>query len=168
MLTGYLIGMTVGFAAFDPDTDIYALLGAVLAILGLLFGLTPMARRYMHLALGGITGFYLGAILSILLLGSAATDDLLEVARGGGKLLIALMGMLVGIGLSYRFVARANSLILAAFLFGGFFGGLALTAVGVAPRLSMVYLAPYFVGCGVLCAVITAYLQRRRAVRPAA
>lgn len=168
MLAGYLAGMTVGFAAFDPDTDIYALLGAVLAILGLLFGLTPIARRYTHLALGGISGFYLGAILSIILLGNAATDDLLEVARGGGKLLIALVGMLIGIGLSYRFFARANSLILATFLFGGFFGGLALTAVGIAPRLSMVYLAPYFVGCGVLCAAVTAYFQRRRVTRPAA
>ncbi|MBZ0290589.1 MAG: hypothetical protein K8I30_23395, partial [Anaerolineae bacterium] len=86
----------------------------------------------------------------------------------GRKLLVALVGMGIGISLSYRFAVRANSLILAAFLFGGFFGGLALAAIGIAPRLSMVYLAPYFIGCGLLCAAATAFVQRRRRSQTAA
>jgi hypothetical protein len=165
MLAGYLIGLTVGFSIFDPNTDIYALLGAVLAILGLLLGLTPLFRRYTRLALGGITGFYLGAMLGIILLGHPVADDLLEVAGSGSKLLVALAGMVIGIVAIYRFGRQINSLLIAAFLFGGFFGALLLNMVGIAPRLSMVYTAPYFIGCGVLCAGIVIFLQRQRLSR---
>jgi hypothetical protein len=165
MLAGYLAGLTIGFSVFDPNTDIYALLGAVLAILGLVLGLTPLFRRYTQLALGGITGFYMGAIVGIILFGNPTSDDLSEVAGDGGKLLAALVGMGIGIAGIYRFGGRMNNAMLAAFLFGGFFGGLALAAVGIAPRLSMVYTAPYFIFCGVLCAGLVVFLQRRRLPR---
>jgi hypothetical protein len=161
MLAGYLTGLTIGFSVFDPDTDIYALLGATLAILGLLLGLTPLFRRYTHLALGGITGFYLASLLGIFLLGTPATDNLPEVAGNGAKLGVALAGTVVGITIVYRLKTQLNSLLIAAFLFGGFFGGLLLAAVGIAPRTAMVGLAPFFLSCGVLCAAIVAFLQRR-------
>jgi hypothetical protein len=162
MLVGYLLGMTAGFALVDPNTDIYALAGAVLAILGLLLGLIPFFRKRTRLALGGITGFYLGAMLAILLLGAPAKDDLMEVALDGRKLLVALAGMLIGVALIYRFANRINSAIIAAFLFGGFFGGLLFTVTGIAPRLSMVGTAPYFLGCGIVCASLVWWIQRRK------
>lgn len=160
MLCGYLIGMTVGFTAFDPDTDVYALLGAALAILGLVLGLTPLFRKYVHIALGGIIGFYLGSILSIVVMGNPATDDLLEVVRSS-KLIISLIGTLIGIGVAYRFAGTTNEAVLAAFLFGGFFGGLLLTVLGIAPRMAMVQIAPYFIGCGLVCSILIVWWQRR-------
>lgn len=161
MLMGYLAGLTIGFAAFDPNTDVYALMGAAFAIVGLLLGLTPYLRRYTHIALGGLIGFYLGAILGILLLGSPASDDLLEVARSS-KLIVSLIGAGVGVFLGYRFGSGTNRLGIAAFLFGGFFGGLLLSAAGIAPRLGMVAVAPYFIVCGLLCAFVVVWVQRHR------
>lgn len=161
MLVGYLTGLTIGFAVFDPDSDIYALLGAVLAIVGLLLGLTPFFRRYTYLALGALTGFYLGALVGIVLLGAPTTDNLPEVAGDATKLFVALVGTVVGISLAYRLKMQLNSLLIAAFLFGGFFGGLLLTAVGIAPRTAMSGLAPYFVGCGIVCAALVLWRQRQ-------
>jgi hypothetical protein len=168
MLLGYLTGLIVGFTAFDPDTDIYALLGAVLALIGVLIGLVPFFRGRLNTAFGILIGFYLGMVIVILIWGDPQTDDLLEFVRlGDYRILIALVIAGIGGFFASRFMPGTAHLPALAFLLGGFLGGALFIALGVAPASSMVGVFPFVIGSGLICALAVRYLTNRRLVNRA-
>lgn len=164
MIVGYLTGLIIGFTVFDPMTDIYALLGAVLAVAGVFVGLVPFFRRRVHVTFGVLMGFYLGMIITTLIWGNAQTDDVLEfVMAGGYRMLGALLMAVLGGLLASRFATDKLMLPALALLLGGFVGGAIFNMLGVAPA-SLVGVMPFVLACGLLCAVIVWRLTRPRLV----
>jgi hypothetical protein len=163
MLVGYLVGLIVGFVAFDPNTDIYALLSLVFAVIGAVLGIVPLFRCRVATALGIVVGLYLGMLLSILIWGDPATDDLLEVSkRGSTGLVFAAVIAVLGGGIGSRLESKALSLPALAFLLGGFVGGALFISLGIAPSSSMTGVAPYVFGSGIVLALLVWWLQKGR------
>lgn len=166
MIAGYMAGLIIGFTLFDPNTDVYALLGVVLPIVGLVLGLIPAFQRRVYLVFGIVIGFYLGMLLSILIWGDPITDDLLDVVqRGGISLILALGFAVVGGVVGSRIESRGDDLVACTFLLGGFLGGAVATMLGlVAHRSSMIAAAPYVIGSGAVLALIVWWLRRGNVV----
>ncbi len=163
MLAGYLFGMTIGFTLFDPNLDMYALLGAVLGILGAVIGPIPFFRRYAPIPFGALIGFYIGALAGVLLFGSSASDDLLELLqRGGPGLVCAIVGTVLGGWAGVRLLHREINLPAMALLVGGFLGGYFFGFIlRVAPSTKMVGIAPFIIGSALVCGLLTWGLQKR-------
>jgi hypothetical protein len=163
MIAGYLIGMVIGFTVFDPNLDVWALLGFVLALVGGALGITPFFRRRANIVLCALIGFYFGTLAGILLFGSPE-DDLFELLQKGGlPLIAAIVGTLTGAFIGTRL--RSENLKLALFmaLFGGFLGGYLFGVVlRLAPIQSFIGWSPSIIICGVVCAFAVTYFQRRR------
>lgn len=160
MITGYLAGMLAGFIFFEPEQDLWAVFGLVFALAGLLLGLTRFFQRHVVIALGGLMGFYLGAILGVLLWGNLKTDDLLEVLHSPAGY-AALAGALLGGWGSRLLPAEQARPLLLAFVFAGFLGGFLLGVVfGLAPYASLVGWSPFVIGSGFMAAGL---VQRLRA-----
>jgi hypothetical protein len=161
-IAGYLTGMIIGFTLFDPNNDIYAILGAILALAGLIMGLSPSFYRQTHIVSGGLMGFYIGALIGIVLAGNAGVDNLLEVTRNKGELLFALIGAGIGGGLAAKFASKRRILPLAAALFGGFGGGLVLSGLlGMSRNAPMLHLSPLVLVSGVVLGGAVYWLQER-------
>lgn len=165
MIAGYMAGLIIGFTVFDPNSDVYALLGVVLPIVGLVLGLIPVFQRRVYIVFGLLIGLYLGMLLSILIWGDPITDDLLVVVqRGGIGLILALVFAVVGGFVGSRIESRGDDLVACTFLLGGFLGGAVATVSGmVAHRSSMVAAAPFVIGSGVILALIVWRLRRGKA-----
>jgi hypothetical protein len=165
MIAGYLIGMVIGFTVFDPNLDVWALLGFVLALVGGVIGITPFFRRRANIVLCALIGFYFGTLAGILLFGSIE-DDLFELLQNGGSPLVAaIVGTLIGVFVGTRL--RSESLKFALFMamFGGFLGGYLFGVVlRLAPLQSYVGWSPSILICGAVCAFVAVYLQRQRQV----
>lgn len=162
VLAGYLLGLTIGFTLFDPNLDVYALLGAVLAIFGAFLGVIPFFRRSARYVFGAVVGFYLGALVSILLFGNPLADDLLEVLqRGGAGLLLMWVISIAGSVSMRRSHAEKIALPAVGLLMGGFLGGYLFGIVlGLAPNNSLVALAPFVIGSGAVFYAGLWFLQR--------
>ena len=158
-IAGYLLGLIIGFTMFDPNADVYALLGVVLAVVGLLLGLIPAFRRAAGGVFGAVVGFYIGAVISTLLFGNPQTDDLLEVLQRGVVLPIAIAA--IGVVIGARVIKPHLSLPALGFLLGGFLEGFVFLAIGVASSTSIVMLSPFVIGSGVVIGVALWMLQRR-------
>lgn len=154
-IAGYLLGLIIGFTVFDPNADVYALLGVVLAVVGLSLGLIPAFRRAAGGVFGAVVGFYIGAVISTLLFGNPQTDDLLEVLQRGVVLPIAIA--VIGA----RVIKPHLSLPALGFLLGGFLEGFVFLAIGVASSTSIVMLSPFVIGSGVVIGLALWMLQRR-------
>ncbi len=126
MLAGYLIGMVSGFTLFDPDLDVWALLGFVLALVGAVVGIIPPFRRRQSMILGAILGFYLGWLLNFLLFGSVEENGLDLLQNGFGGFLCTTLGIIIGTIAGWRYRSQELGHTLFAITFGGFLGGLAL------------------------------------------
>lgn len=164
MIAGYVLGLLLGFTLFDPDTDMYALLGAIGGISGIFIGLIPFFRRQIGVALMSIVGFYLASLVAILLFGQPKTDDLLEVLqRGGASLRLVLAGTLVGSGMGWRLSPERFQLAAAGFIAGGFVGGAVFgVMLGLAPYQSMVGWSPSVILCSLLWGGLLLYAQSSR------
>lgn len=158
-IAGYLLGLIIGFTVFDPNADVYALLGVVLAVVGLLLGLIPAFRRAAGGVFGAVVGFYIGAVISTLLFGNPQTDDLLEVLQRGVVLPIVIAA--IGVVIGARVIKPHLSLSALGFLLGGFLEGFVFLAIGVASSTSIVMLSPFVIGSGVVIGVALWMLQRR-------
>lgn len=158
-IAGYLLGLIIGFTVFDPNADVYALLGVVLAVVGLSLGLIPAFRRAAGGVFGAVVGFYIGAVISTLLFGNPQTDDLLEVLQRGVVLPIAIAA--IGVVIGARVIKPHLSLPALGFLLGGFLEGFVFLAIGVASSTSIVMLSPFVIGSGVVIGVALWMLQRR-------
>lgn len=158
-IAGYLLGLIIGFTVFDPNADVYALLGVVLAVVGLLLGLIPAFRRAAGGVFSVVVGFYIGAVISTLLSGNPQTDDLLEVLQRGVVLPIAIAA--IGVVIGARVIKPHLSLPALGFLLGGFLEGFVFLAIGVASSTSIVMLSPFVIGSGVVIGVALWMLQRR-------
>lgn len=158
-IAGYLLGLIIGFTVFDPNADVYALLGVVLAVVGLSLGLIPAFRRAAGGVFGAVVGFYIGAVISTLLSGNPQTDDLLEVLQRGVVLPIAIAA--IGVVIGARVIKPHLSLPALGFLLGGFLEGFVFLAIGVASSTSIVMLSPFVIGSGVVIGVALWMLQRR-------
>ncbi|MBZ0302241.1 MAG: hypothetical protein K8J31_21010 [Anaerolineae bacterium] len=167
LLAGYLVGLMIGLTAFDPDTDVYALSGAALALIGMLIGIVPFFRRRVNTAFGMLVGFYLGMILTILLWGNPQTDDLLEFLQDDANRILAALAV-AGIGglLASRLMSNRTHLPALALLLGGFVGGAIFVAAGAAPPSSMVGLAPFVIGSGLVCALVAWFLTNGKLANP--
>lgn len=151
LVAGYLPGMILGFILFDPNMDIWALLGGVLGLLGLLLGLFSVFNRLLVEVTLLIVGFYIGSIIGILLFGKPTTDDLLEITRTPA-ILISLVGSIAGfiLGIKFKRFVDIGRLIFSIII--GFVSGYLLGVVfRLAPYQSMVGWAPIIIASCVLC-----------------
>ena len=161
LLTGYLLGMLIGFVLFKPDQDMWAMLGAVLAVLGMGLGLTPPGQRHANVLLLALIGFYFGTLIGISLFGDATRDDLLEVLQRP-TVIVTLIGTMLGGLAGWRLRAAPIGLALIMALLGGFLGGYVLgIALQLAPFPSFVGWSPFVIGCGVLSGGLVVIVQRR-------
>lgn len=163
LLAGYLLGLTLGFTLFDPNSDVYALLGAVLAILGAIIGILPFFRRRARYVFGAVIGYYVGSLISIVLFGDSVRDDLLEVLqRGGAGILLVVIASIIGAVIFGRTRPGAIALRGIGVLLGGFLGGYLFGVVlGLASLSSMIALAPFVLGSGIVIGIGLWLLQRR-------
>ena len=159
LLAGYFLGMIIGFTVFDPNWDVWALLGAVLAVAGLGVGLLPRFRRNKTVILGALLGFYLGTLLRVPLFGVEDEFDLLE--NGIGSLICSLGGTLLGAWLGARYHSPALAYSLFAALWGGFVGGLLLgMAIDLGLEQSFTGMAPLVLACAVVLGGLAWFIQR--------
>jgi hypothetical protein len=161
LIAGYLLGMAIGFTLFNPDQDVWALLGVVLAVVGMGIGLTPFFRRNTAVMLTALIGFYFGTLLGTVFFGNIAQDDLLEVLQRP-TLFFSIGGTVLGGLIGRRLPAEKVSLPLLTFLLGGFLGGYVLGVVcHLAPYPSFVGWSPFVVGSGLVVGGLAALLKRR-------
>jgi MFS family permease len=157
LVVGYLIGMTIGFTFFDPNLDLWALLGTGFAIFGLVVGLMPFAKRHVNAALLGIFGFYVGAIACIVLFGNSSWDFFNTLTIGGVGAMLPIGGAILGAVAGMR-IAKTMMLPLFGLVFGGFIGGLLLYSfamwLGVKVPRTMLGYAPFTIGAGVTLCVL--------------
>ena len=165
LMSGYLSGMVLGFVLFNPDQDVWALLGGVLALIGLGVGLTPWFQRQTATLLMALIGSYFGTLIGIVLFGDVARDDLLEVLQRP-TILVSMGGMLLGGWLGRRLRTERASGLLFTMILGGFLGGYLLGIVlHWAPYPSFAGWSPFVIVSGVLSGGLVAVWQRRS--RPA-
>jgi len=161
MLLGYLTGLIIGFTMFDPDTDVYALLGAILALLGVIIGVIPFFSQRVNIVFGVLVGFYLGMIIAILLWGKPETDDLLEFIKAGwNSIFTALVISIMGGYIASRLDFSHFYLPAFALLVGGFLGGAFFVTFGLAPT-TMVGVSPFVIGSGLVSALTLWFLVKR-------
>ncbi len=162
MLTGYLTGMVVGFTVFDPEWDVWALLGLVLALVGLVAGLLPVVRRNRSVILGAIIGFYLGWLLNFLVFGDVDENGMDLFQNGIGGFLCTVFGLMLGAWLGSRYRSQAAGYALFAAAFGGFTGGLGTgTALGMGEGTSMLEWAIPVILTGSVIGLSAWWLQTR-------
>ncbi len=161
-IAGYLIGMVLGFTLFDPDLDVWALLGCVLALAGLGIGLTPFFQRYVVVILLALVGFYIGSLVGIVLVGNTASDDLLEILQSQ-SILFAVGGTVIGGAIGAWLPVEKARWPLFALIIGGFLGGYILGVVfGLAPYPSLVGWSPFVMGSGLATVLIAAMINHRK------
>jgi hypothetical protein len=133
LIAGYLLGLTIGFTLFDPELDVWALLGALLAVMGAVIGLLPLPRRYATVTLAAITGYYAGMLFDLVAFVQSNDRGLLAALQHPTGVIVILCGTLLGaiIGWRIRHSAGAKA-ALAGLALGGF-----LTPLIVLPNLSM-------------------------------
>lgn len=162
LFAGYLLGMLIGFVLFKPDQDMWALLGAVLAVLGMGLGVTPPGQRYANVLLLALIGFYCGTLIGISLFGNIAQDDLLEVLQRP-TVIASLGGTVLGGLTGWRLRTAPIGLALIMALLGGFLGGYVLgIALHLAPFPSFVGWSPFVIGSGLLSGGLVVAVQRRQ------
>ncbi|MBZ0296230.1 MAG: FUSC family protein [Anaerolineae bacterium] len=164
MLIGYLVGLITGLTVFEPNSDIYALLGIVLALIGLVLGLLPFFWRRVNTAFGVLIGYYLGMLIAILIWGNPQTDNLLEFTGRGEQIILALITAAVGGFLASRWMPDRSALPALALLLSGFLGGLIFIMIGIAPANSLVGVSPFVIGSGLVAALIVWFLTKDRLV----
>lgn len=166
--TGYFLGVSLGFVLFHPDLDVWALLGAVLAIAGLPVGLTRWFRRRMHVGLAALIGYILATVAAILLFDDPVTGGMVEALRDwDGGLPLILAGTAAGMFVGARWLSERHAPLLLAFFGGGFVGGYLFGFVlGLAPYPSPVGYMPAILLSGAAAALLTAVIRRR--AQPAA
>jgi hypothetical protein len=159
-LIGYAFGWILGWSAFDPNSDVWALAAAVGAILGLLIGVAPGFWQRAGMFIGAAIGLYLGWILRTLLFG--------DVPGGAGLFLIiggALVGGLVGARPAFQEGVSLRALICAAYV--GFFGGFLIDVIlldvilGWVKTHSILGQAPAVIACGVIGGLLGGWRGRR-------
>jgi hypothetical protein len=161
LFIGYLLGMILGFIFFDPNADQWAFLGLVLGLVGLIIGLTNRYLVITEVAITALIGFYIGAIVGILLFGKPAYDDLLELTRTPG-LYIAMIGCILGGITGYVLKLKVNLFFLAVSMNFGFLGGYFMgTGLGYAKYPSFVGWSPFVIGCAIVCYGALAIIGRR-------
>ena len=122
-LLGYAAGWILGWSAFDPNLDLWALLAGVGVLAGLLVGLTPLFWCRAGLWFGGAAGLYLGWLLRTLLFGDVPGGPGLLCVLGG-----ALLGGLAGSRPAFQEGRRPLRILMAA-VYIGFFGGFLVDVV---------------------------------------
>jgi len=151
LIAGYLLGLTIGYTVFDPNLDAWALLGIVLALVGLAVGLTAFFRRHMVIVLCAILGFYLGALIGILLAGDITSDTLLGALENRTATALIVVGTVFGGAVGTWLHNPRIKHILFAVLIGGFFGGLLLSVLlGITKEGAMWETAPLVLLCGTI------------------
>jgi hypothetical protein len=158
---GYLLVVMLGCIVFDPNTDIWALLGFVLGIFGLCFGATSGFHKFIPVCISSIMGFYGGSIPGILLFGNPATDDLLEITRTfavGSAVFGTILGGIAGYLLREKIDIPLSILSVLTGYLGGIFFGIVLR---LAEYPSMVGWSPFVLGSGLSCGLILWLLRRR-------
>jgi len=96
-LIGYMFGWILGWSLFDPNSDAWALAAAVVAIAGLIVGITHQFWKHAGVFFGSAIGVYLGWVARSLILG--------DVPGGLGLLLIfggAIAGGFIGAKPAFR------------------------------------------------------------------
>lgn len=162
LLGGYFIGMAIGFTVFDPDLDVWALLGALLACVGMVVGVLGLLQRQVIPIFTTIIGFYTGMILGILLFKDPTEDGMIELLREGGPGLVVCLALTIGGAWIGTRLPNTSTwrFRLASGVTGGFFGGLLFAALlGENTDASPVALAPIIFGTAALCILVT---ERRR------
>jgi hypothetical protein len=164
-LLGYFWGWIWGWSLFDPNSDLWALLAAVGALLGLVAGITLLVWRNRGALASASIGLYLGWILRTLLFG--------DIPGGWGLLLLclgAVAGWIAGARLCRPAEAKQNTITaLIVALYAGFFGGFLVDVVlldlllGVVKSHSILSQAPAVLGCGVLGGIVAARRQAKKA-----
>lgn len=160
MLGGYLTGMMIGFVLFDPNLDLWALLSAVLTVVGLLAGLLPFFQRTARIVLGAVLGLYLSMLVATALFGDLNKDGYMEALRTQPQALATLAGAVLGGILA----ARAQRSIEWP-LFGAVFGGF-ITPLLISPLLDVDMsksgdLAPYVLIFGLIWGFFAWYQVRK-------
>lgn len=160
-LAGYFLGMIAGFTLFDENLDVWALLSALFAIIGLGVGLMARFRRNLTLVLGALLGFYVGTLLRVPLFGVDDEFDLLE--NGIGSLICSLGGIAIGVWLGARDRRPIIAYTLFAALWSGFLGGAVLIALFASDQAEdFAAIAPLVLAAGVVIGGITWALLRQR------
>jgi len=119
-LAGYISGWILGWSAFDPETDLWALLAALGALAGMVYALLCGQTFWRRAAplLGAAAALYPGWVLRTLLFG--------DVPGGAGLLLVLVCGAAGGACAARTGAAQRVRLaqVLAGALGGAVFGGL--------------------------------------------
>jgi hypothetical protein len=162
LMAGYVLGMMIGFLLFAPDTDMWAALGGILALAGLILGLFGLFQRGIVVLEMSLVGCYLGSLLGILLFADIQKADLLELLQTPG-LYIAFAGAVMGGMLGTRIHGRYWEEILFAGILGGFLlGYLFGVQFKLAPFPSMIGWSPFILGGGVLTGLVCRWLLRAK------
>ena len=164
-LLGYFWGWIWGWSLFDPNSDVWALLAGVGALVGLIAGVTPFVWRYRGVLASASIGLYLSWIVRTLLFGDKP---------GGWGILFLGLGAIAGLIIGVRLCSPADAkqkvitgLVVA--LYAGFFGGFLVDVVlldlllGVVKSHSILGNAPAVIGCGLLGGILAARWQVRKA-----
>ncbi len=161
-LVGYMWGWIWGWSLFDPNSDMWALLAAVLGLAGLAAGMLPFFWRRAGSLFGATLGLYLGWTLRTLVF---------RDVPGGPGVIMMLAGVLSGgwIGARKAFVDGSQGLhILVGALYIGFFGGFLVDVVlldlvlGWVKTHSILGQAPMVIACGILGGGLVAWLETRK------
>ena len=163
-LLGYFWGWVWGWSLFDPNRDLWALLAAAGALIGLVLGFTPLIWRNRATLLCASIGLYLGWLLRTLLFG--------DVPGGWGILILAvaaIAGWIIGARLTSPPNARPALVpALLAALYAGFFGGFLIDVIlldlllGLVKTHSILSQAPAVLACGVIGGVLVGWRQSRK------
>jgi hypothetical protein len=149
-LIGYMWGWIWGWSLFDPNLDLWALIAALGALLGLVAGLLGLFWRRSADLLCATLGLYLGWVLRTWIFG--------DKPGGWGLLLMAMM-VLGGVWLAraYKLQQKQSTIIiLLSVLFIGFFGGFIIDVLllglvyGANRPHTILTQAPWVIACGVL------------------
>ena len=158
-------GWIWGWSLFDPNSDRWALLAGVCALIGLLIGATPYLWRYGTVFLCATFGLYLGWIARTIVWGDIP---------GGLGMAVMIGGVLIGGAIGLRLKRHPQNFILSILLgalYIGFVGGLLIDVVlldkvlGLVHSHSILSQAPSVLACGVIGGMIAA--RRRASLRVA-
>lgn len=154
-LIGYMWGWIWGWSLFDPNLDLWALLAAFGALVGLAVGLLGLFWRRSAVTLCATLGLYLGWVLRTWIFGDKP---------GGWGIVLMALTVLVGvwIALEYRLQQQQSSVIvLLNVLFIGFFGGFFIDVLllwlvyGTHRPHTILTQAPWVIACGVLGGLVS-------------
>ncbi len=168
LLIGAMIGIFIGFTLFDPDADIWALLGMILALIVGAIGLTESFWRRVGIPLGIILGIYFGALLGLALTGWAEHSMYALFRSGGLGAVMVLGGGIIGGGLGATRSFQEDGPLYGAligFVFGAFLGSYLLGVVLGVGEPSFPGQAPTVILSGLVGGVAGFALQRRSSTR---